>query len=1587
MTSTPIEGFPLSPQQKYLWRLMIDNPSFRAVAAFRMEGPLDLTVLERALSGLLHHHSILRTRFALPPGLKYPLQDFSEDDDFSTTTRTTLNDANQDIAALVMREANRPLDEADRFRTHIVTIPLEREKHLVLFNIPAICCDGWSLRQLAYDLGEHYEAARSDHDVEEESVNYVAYAEWLTELEDESESANAFWDAQQANAVDQNPLTALMLPIESGKPVHPDRIAPGDWRLETGDRPESFWLACWALFLARYAGTTSITLATAFHGRTFEDLETGCGPYTRYPPMTLELDFASSISQIIEKVDQQKERFSQRQSFFRPEKNEVPPDLGFEWEDGDGSFEEDGLPVSVRLVEEWHWDAPFGLKLHIADLGDCFRPTFYFDRRRFQPTVVEGLIAHFRTLVHAAAASPDQTAGMAPILSRTESQRLLARLNGSTRAHEPNPPVHRQFEAMVARMPLKTALVFQPAEEELRETRLSFAGLNQEANRLAHFLIARGAGPERPVAICFDRSANLIIAMLAALKTGGGYIPIEPHLPDARIKEMVLGSGATLLLAQEQRPLEKTDFAVYYLERERSLIEAQPVHNPDVHIEPHHLVYGIFTSGSTGRPKAVGVTHANLGHYLDAVRVALDLTDGDHYAVVSTLAADLGNTSIFPALCGGGALHLLSERHISDADAFADYIAKHDVDCLKITPSHLATLMTGSTQILPRKKLILGGEATPDALLRQIQTVRPDLEIFNHYGPSETTVGTLTHRAHPDQPDFPLGLPIPNSRVYPLDPYLEPVPPGVAGELYIAGPGVTRGYLYRPDLTAARYLPDPFSGRAGERMYKTGDRVRLQTGKATPLIEFLGRVDYQIKLRGFRIELGEIEARLMSHPSISKAVVVHNRESERLVAYLEPVAGANPDEIEPHQLRLFLLESLPDYMTPAAFMVLDRLPLNANGKIDRKALPEPTGAAADQAEYVAPGSESERALAAIWENLLKIDRIGANDHFFELGGHSFLAIRTIAAIKEQLEINLPVRVLLENPRLSDFARLIDQARQETSQTKRVRNAPETDPTRWRENHADHIEIRSLAVNEQTLCIWFTNLDSAEVMNLIQECPEEYLPHYIRQKNLAIRFDAAPSERDARFEVLGLRNQFHTPKAASAYFMERVAASRARIQEAFQAGPALPPYPGGHHPAWFIRREVRAINLADFSGEKGFDEQRVRRHINRFIAKQGLLRSILTEQNEDYGFSEVETLELKDLTVFDLSGSTPASREIGLTGIQYAMWEELYRLKPPLDAILYNVTAVRLDDRRYQILFAFDHIIADYEIKRVVGRHFECLNRSAAGDAAHMESLAATPFRDFGRIMVAPPLGDPSYEDLKKDPVFNAFREPVIRIQEQYEVGEPIVYTKSYLLEGWLNQSGEDHTETNYLGHGLATAVRVLALAFELEDVPLRVLVSRRYFHGKNFYNTIGDFHDSVPVLFPGSLKEPVHFFETLQKTDRYYGDANLNISAAGGDPEIYRHCYKSPFSFNFVGEIPEREEPRILLSAGMIRFLVFPFYAYHVGNRLGLIINHGLRPDMEQRLRTFLGEHFDRWRLRLLDEHFKAELSLDIETKKDQDRT
>jgi amino acid adenylation domain-containing protein len=1050
MSQNNVEGFRLSPQQRHVWSLQQVSafPIYQVLSTISIKGDLSAEILERAFADVVRRHEILRTTFQRPSGIKIPFQVISDAArlslQFSDLSNLDHERQRSQLEQSFAAESGRSFDfdRGPLLRANL--FKLSREEHLLLISLPALCGDSVTVLNLMSELGRAYSLILQGGVFLDEPMQYADFAEWQNELlqgsEEHAEQGLNFWNELKRG------LSPLSLPLEKRKTTdqtfHPEAVSidfdssfvAGVDALahECETSTEVVLFACCQAIVSRLTNQSHFVIFNLFDGRKLEDLKSAFGVYAKYLPVACRSEDISFASQVLATRAALSDAEEWQEYFDPNDFSEASTDsIAFDFTEQVSTLENAGLEFSLTR-QDVHLGS-FKLRLSCFRAEGSIRAELVYDAHSLDRETVERYAGYFRRLT--AQASVSASIEQIEIVGETERKRLLADINQTASEFVEANCIHELFEEQVARTPEAIALVCDDLE-------LTYAELNAEANRLAHLLRRRGLVSNPCVGICLERSAEAIIALLGILKAGGAYVPLNPEHPTARLALQLAESNASFLITGDTASNELLEFGgeIIDLKRDRELLLAEPDINPSSIDTPAALAYVIYTSGSSGIPKGVAVSHQALVNYTQFILGRLHVKQALHFASVSTITADLGNTCIFPALVSGGCLHLISYDVAMEPALFSKYLTERPIDVLKIVPSHLNALLGSEPRpdILPGKHLILGGEALSWELVDRISKTNSTCEIINHYGPTETTVGSLTFKIKPHEVPtqsltVPIGKPIANTHVYILDPHLKLTPTGVAGELYIGGAGLAAGYLNQPIETAVHFIPNPFSDERGGRLYRTGDLTRyLPDGN----IEFLGRIDHQVKVRGFRVELAEIESVLLKHSQVRQAVVTAEpatADNQRLLGY---VVASGSKTVGVDALRTFLGQHLPDYMIPSTFIFLKAMPLTSNGKIDRASLPAPDESRPDlQRLFVAPRTAVERELAGIWAEFLKLDEVGVEDNFFELGGHSLLATQVVARMRKAFNCEIRLRSLFELPTIAQLAEQIGDST--ASETERL----------------------------------------------------------------------------------------------------------------------------------------------------------------------------------------------------------------------------------------------------------------------------------------------------------------------------------------------------------------------------------------------------------------------------------------------------------------------------------------------------------------------------------------------------------------------
>ncbi len=1045
------ETFELSSGQEALFFLNQLAPQavpYNVASCGRIRAKIDIDRLESALLKLMERHPVLRCTFAL--SAEGPRQRIGRVPARGLEVIDASPWSEQELHARLDESYRRPFDLANGpvFRASVFS--RHDTDHVLLIVAHHIVFDAWSLGIIIAELAVLYEGG-SAASLSPQPASYADFVKWQRRMleSDEGRDAWNYWRSRLEGS-----LTPIDLPSDHLRPKD-QSFRGGSYHFELpaalcaqlralaraeNATPYIVLAAAFHALVHRYTGSPQVPIGMPLAGRSRQEFENIVGYFVNPVVLCARVESGTTFRQHVAEM-RAAAIGAQRYGDFpfpelvkrlRPERDpsrtplfqfvlnlvkatQVGLGANASHVEGDTLLHLGSLPTEhFPLAQQ---EGQFDLDLTVLDTGGAMPGLLKYSTDLFEAGRVERMAGHFRTLLEGAVADPDRALSDLPLLTPDEERTILVEWNRTAGDYSTDTTLAALVEAQADRTPDALAIV---SEGE----RITYGELDARANRVAHRLRKLGAGPGALIGVCIDRSIDMVAAQLGVLKAGAAFVPIEASYPRDRIAFMLEDARVAVILAGRRiaADLPAGGASVVLLDADASL-DGESAARVEPSAGPETLAYVIYTSGSTGKPKGAMIHHRAIVNHVLWMRSRWPLGQGDAVLQSASASFDASVWEIWNTLAGGAHLVIPQPDAYGDPAAMVRTIVAQRVTHALIVPSMLELVARepGFERCVNLRHLFPGGEALSRALVDRIRE-RLDVEVVNLYGPTETTINATSWVTETGEGPFahtvPIGRPITNHRTYILDAGLRPVPVGIPGELHIGGAGVGAGYLGRPELTAEKFVPDPFV--SGGRLYKTGDVCRF---RGDGVIEFLGRNDHQVKVRGFRIELGEIEAALLEHAGVAQAVAASCEEVRgdvRLVAYLVPRPGGSPDTAE---LRVFLRGRLPEYMVPSAFMILPSLPLTPAGKVDRKALPAPdTVRPALQTRYEAPRTEVETAIAAIWKEVLRVDQVGIHDNFFDLGGHSLLLIQVQARMEQLLNRRLPVVELFEFPNIEALAR-------------------------------------------------------------------------------------------------------------------------------------------------------------------------------------------------------------------------------------------------------------------------------------------------------------------------------------------------------------------------------------------------------------------------------------------------------------------------------------------------------------------------------------------------------------------------------------
>ncbi|NER27105.1 MAG: amino acid adenylation domain-containing protein [Symploca sp. SIO1C4] len=1059
------QAMPLSWAQTRLWFLdQLNNHSaiYNMPTAMQINGKLQVAALEQTLAEIVRRHEVLRTSFSLLNDTPVQVIDSTATVSLSVVDLQEFPEEQQSaqVHRLAILEANKPFELNICPLLRVTLLQLGGQSHVLLLTMHHIISDAWSMGVFIQELSTLYPAFLSAEPspLPELPIQYADFAIWQQQwLSGELYAAKLnYWKQQLAGAP---PL--LELPTDKVRPpAQSFRGRSSKFEIDlalskklktlsqkSGTTLFMTLLAVFVTLLSRYSGQDDILIGTPIANRNHQQIESLIGFFVNTLVLRIKLKAELSFSELLtlvrqvalEAYEHQDIPFEQVVEALQPERNLSNSPLFqvmFAWQNAPmGTWELPGLTLTTLEIESV--TAKFDLTLAMTETEEGLRGWWEYSTDLFEADTISRMEAHFQTLLAAIAVSPELSVSQLPhMLTDRERHQLLVEWNQTEAEYAQSQCIHQLFEAQVERTPEAEAVVFVDEQNAISgklNSRLTYSQLNSRANQLAHYLQGLGVGPEVLVGICVDRSLEMIVGLLGILKAGGAYVPLDPAYPQERLNFMLSDAQVSLLLTQQNlvASLQWQNAPVVCLDQDWEIIANECDVNLVSTATSQNLAYVVYTSGSTGKSKGVAIAHRSLVNAYQGWENAYQLRSLHSHLQMASFSFDVFSGDLIRALGSGGKLVLCPRQWLLEPEKLYKLMRQEKIDSAEFVPAVLRNLieyLQTSKQNLHFMGLLVVGS---DSLFVQEyegfkHLCGSDTRLINSYGVSEATVDSTyfenTKLNLPVDGLVPIGRPFANTQIYILDSYLQPVPVGISGELYIGGMGLAREYLNRPDLTEEKFIPNPFGN---SKLYKTGDLARyLVDGN----IEFLGRIDHQVKIRGFRIELGEVEAVVNTHPQVQEAVVIAREEqagNKYLAAYLVP----HQESPNPRELGNFLKQKLPDYMVPSAFVILEALPLTPNGKIDRQALPIPDIEQNRQTDFVAPSTFTEEVIASIIASVLGIKQVGIYDNFFELGGHSLLATQVISRLRRTFNFEFPLRRLLESPTVEGINQILSQCRQ------------------------------------------------------------------------------------------------------------------------------------------------------------------------------------------------------------------------------------------------------------------------------------------------------------------------------------------------------------------------------------------------------------------------------------------------------------------------------------------------------------------------------------------------------------------------------
>jgi amino acid adenylation domain-containing protein len=1509
--------YPMSHAQQRLFfvhQVEPDNTAYNLPTVVEIGESLQMEAFERALQEVTRRQASLRSTFGLMDNK--PVQFIADE---NHKIQLTFEDLSHFDAVQRERIKDKRLKEEARFRFDLTREPLfytivfklEERRFLIFFNMHHIVGDLWSWDILFKELFVLYQGYKEEKEVPlpELNVQYADYAAWQNQcIENGSFQVHAdYWKGQLSG---EPPV--LELPLDFPRPLTREYRAGRAGKRIPGTYLEGLFrffqekdvtlfiglLSLFYAFLSRITGQTDIVIGTPEAGRNQVEVENLIGFFVNTLPLRVDLGGDPTFPEIVDRVKQVSlESYEHaeypfdlivKQLALTRDLGRYPlfsllflvVDMNDKWEEEKRTSE-----LSIRSYDVPTNSANYDLQVTFIDLHGDFQCSFLYREDLFREETIERWIDHFIVFVKSAADSPGARLSTISMLTPQQKEQFLYTFNASRRDYPKNKTLHGLFEEQVDKTPHGIALVAPgrgtaPGEEgAVRDdgdmAHLTYRELNNRSNRLAHLLKKKGLKTGNIVGIMVERSLEMLIGLIGIMKAGGAYLPIEPDYPEERKRYMLADSASKVLVTTQALSKDiKLDKEIIYLSDAIDRVPAPLPPHPSPAAANSCPAYVIYTSGSTGKPKGVLVEHASVVNILFALQQRYPLTTGDTYLFKTSYLFDVSVTELFGWYMGGSSLSVLAPGGEKDPQRIIETIESDSVTHINFVPSMFGVfleVLQSDSRLMDRltslRYIFLAGEALPPAFVEWFRQLDPAgrIRLENIYGPTEATIYASYYSLSQWQGDrgIPIGKPLQNMCLYILDGNSRLQPIGVPGELIIGGAGVARGYLNHPELTAEKFVEDVFDPKNNSRLYKTGDLARwLPDGN----MEFLGRIDQQVKIRGSRIELGEIETQLLKYDEIKEAVVVVKESTweKSLFAYIVP-----GKKLSVSGLRKSLSAELPGYMIPSHFVELEKIPLNPNGKIDRKALMEMDKVIGGTEEYQPPRNLIQWLMTEAWQEVLEIERVSINDDFFEIGGHSLIAMRLISKLNEK-QINVSLNELFRYPTIKVLSRYInDKSKENVHSIKSVEEAEDIFEREFNargEFIAYHVENRNYRVFyvEDSLLERYEEI----VKFFVDHFSPDLFPNFIRPVSRKPGAGTREMElSDSEFSsILKLETGIGEPNLVE-NFIEDLAKQLNRSSEKIQKNKTTKKYPLSAvqkvHLAYENPRTYNFIPL-DFP----LDIPLFEGAFLQLIESQGLLRSTMQEIDGRLTWNEFAPPARIKIPFFDLiQYDTRVKEEI----VHKIIFSEIMTGFQETNALLYKPVLFRSDLKSYWLIISIFHTIYDNisgEIMERYLRNYYELKQSSREIAAGKPA----PYSDYVEQMARGPQGIDENGlvemfCLKEFWEYSREFEKNGRAKEQAEV-DLLNYTVAFK---------EDVSAEEVWNLSFVIWILYLHRFLGLDRIPLRLLYHGRHYQQRYFFNTVGDFLDLIPVLVDIDAEVPIKMIKAAQEKVELATRYNVNF--------------------------------------------------------------------------------------------------------------